>query len=75
MKLDTATKSAVRHIVGRFHVATTDDAIRADMRRRTAPRHGFKGATQKQIAAIEAYAIKVHRENQSLYNGVMLNAW
>lgn len=69
--MTNATKHGIRWVIGKLHVSATDDAIRAEIRRRTAPRHGFKAPTQKQIAAMEAYAVKVHAENRALYAQVM----
>jgi hypothetical protein len=75
MRLDATTKQGIRFIVGRFHVSVSDDAIRADIRRRTVPRAGFKAPSQRKLAAMEAYAVECHQKNIRLYNGVMLGAW
>jgi hypothetical protein len=73
-------KQTINFIVDKYHVGTSDDIIRADVRRRvdlmTARRMagfctGFRPMTQHQIKRMEDYAIKRHRENGELYNRVM----
>jgi len=64
-------KQAINFIVDKYHVSTSDDAIRADIRKRCATRHGFNGPTQKQIERMETYAVKRHNDNRALYARVM----
>jgi hypothetical protein len=64
-------EATINFIVDKFHVGTSDDAIRADIRRRCAPRNGNPGATDSQLAKMEAYAVKRHHANQGLYSAVM----
>jgi hypothetical protein len=71
IRLDADIKYQIRSIVNGFHVATSDDAIRADIRKRTASRHGLQGWPQSRIAAAEEFAVQVHHENGVLYSRVM----
>jgi hypothetical protein len=67
----------INFIVDKYHVSTSDDTIRADIRRRVAQSAaraasvGQKGATDNQLAKMEAYAVKRHHQNQGLYAHVM----
>jgi Na+-transporting methylmalonyl-CoA/oxaloacetate decarboxylase gamma subunit len=60
-------QASIRWLMGRVHVGTPDAEVEADMRRRCAKTN----ATEQEIAAIVAFAIACHRENQGLYNAVM----
>lgn len=70
-------KGMINFIVDKHHVGTSDDAIRADIRRRVARSAaraasvGMKGATDKQLQKMEAYAVERHHSNQAVYNCAM----
>lgn len=70
-RLDGFTKQLIDTVVNRLHVGTSDDEVRADIRRRTGPRAGYKTWTQKQIEAAEVHALKTHHANQAMYARVM----
>lgn len=67
----------INFIVDKYHVSTSDDVIRADIRRRVAKSAaraasvGQKGATDSQLRKMEAYAVKRHASNRGLYAHVM----
>lgn len=52
--------------VGRFHVATPDAEVRAEVRRRLSV-----DATAKERRAILDRAVRIHRRNRRLYADVM----
>lgn len=70
IRLSMSTKHQIRTIVDALHVSTSDDSIRANMRMRTAPKHGMRALSQSHIEAIEVYAVKTHHQNIALYNRV-----
>lgn len=61
-------KDQIRYIVGKLHVGESDEKVRALIRMRTAPHPGW---TQARVKQAEAYALKVHRDNQKMYAYVM----
>lgn len=57
----------IRELVGRYHVATSDEQIEADM----AARCAAWGWPDKETEQAKKFALSVHRENQGLYRSVM----
>jgi|HubBroStandDraft_3_1064219.scaffolds.fasta_scaffold87594_6 hypothetical protein len=58
-------QQSIRFLLGRIHVGTPDAEIAAEITRR------LPQATPRQLKACIGYAMRVHRENQGLYNYVM----
>lgn len=60
-------KQCIDWIVGRIHVGTSDEEVKAEIRKRaTGPEW-----TKAKIMEAEMYAIHCHRKNQELYRTVM----
>jgi hypothetical protein len=60
-------KGQISWLVGRMHVSTSDNAVRADIRKRcTAPMW-----TEEKIVEAELYALSVFHEDQDLYRDVV----
>ena len=63
-------QSAIRWLVGRFHVGVADSEIEADFRRRLA-KNAAKDWTAEQTEECIKFALTCHHENQALYRAVM----
>lgn len=61
-------KEQLRYLVGKFHAGKSDDYVRTEVRKRTTGRSGW---TQSLIRKAEEYAVKIHHDNQGLYDYVM----
>ena len=61
-KLGPGDRSSIRWLVGRIHVAETDEAVRENITKRANPLLFTPGY----IKAAGDYAVKVHHENQGL---------
>jgi hypothetical protein len=62
-------KHAINWLVARLHVSTSDDAVKADIRKRCTAAQW----TEAKIVEAEKYAVKSHRRNQALYQSVMMS--
>lgn len=60
-------QAEIRWLVGRYHVGTSDADIEWDIRRRAKGPRWTPAMVKKTVA----YALKVHHENQKMYNDVM----
>lgn len=73
----TVPKQTINFIVDKYHVSTSDDTIRADIRKRVHRMQvhritaGLPVVTDNQRAKCEAYAVKRHADNRALYSRVM----
>ena len=60
-------KQSIQWLVACFHVSTSDDEIRAEIRKHCTSTDW----TPARILAAEKFAVKCHRKNQDLYHAVM----
>ena len=73
----TVPKQTINFIVDKYHVSTSADTIRADIRARADRMRahcavaGLKQATDSQVRKMEEYAVQRHEENRGLYSRVM----
>jgi hypothetical protein len=56
-------RADIHWLMGRVHVATADDEIAADIRRRCADQPGYTAAIVRQSVA---YALECHKRNRDL---------
>lgn len=66
-KLNAADKHHIEYLVGKHHVSTSDDEIKADMSERCAHNKIAPDATKQVLA----YAVKAHHKNRDFYCSVM----
>ena len=62
-------KTSIDWLLGRINVGTPDAEVAADIRRRSEK----AGASEPQVKANVAYAIKQHHANIEMYNSVMMS--
>jgi hypothetical protein len=73
----TVPKQTLNSIVDKYHVGTSDDSIRADIRARADRMRahclvaGLAQSTDNQVQKMEAYAVQRHHANRELYSRVM----
>jgi hypothetical protein len=61
-------KDMIRYVVDKMHVGQSDAKVRYEIRRRTETNANWTPALVRQA---EAYAVKVHHDNQKMYAYVM----
>jgi len=64
-RLKGGDKQMIEMIVGKYHVGTPDEEVRAKMLAKV------KSATEPQRKAAGDYAVKVHQKNRDVYRQVM----